>query len=55
MRNISIGSNVKFETPRGRSGLGKVVRIRETGRGHWFEVKPKDGSSNVCVRVSGLS
>lgn len=55
MRSFTIGSRVKFETPRGRSGSGKIVRIRETGRGAWFEVKPTDGTDNVCLRVSRLS
>lgn len=55
MRIYYIGSRVKFETPRGRSGTGKIVRLRETGRGVWYEVKPADGSDNVCLRVSSLS
>lgn len=39
---------------RARSGFGKIVEVRETGRGAWYGVKTNDVGDVLFVRVSGL-
>lgn len=54
-KSFGIGSRVKFTTVRGRTGSGKIVDIRETGRGAWFEVQETGTKDVFCVRISALS
>ncbi len=47
------GQAVRYRTPRGRTGSGKIVDINKTVKGEWFKVK--DGDAHVTVRASGLT
>lgn len=55
MAEPKINSNVHFVTPRTTtSRRGKVVGIKRTGRGDWYEVLPEgvtDLNKTICVRL----
>lgn len=50
---LSVGTKVKFETPFGRVGVGRIEFIKETGRGVWYAVREDTGETTL-VRVSGV-
>lgn len=50
---IKKGANVKFQA-RVNSGLGKVVAIRQSARGDWYDVATKDGKQ-LSLRRANIS
>ena len=46
------GKRVYFRT-RAKEGEGKIVAVRETGRGLWYDVKA-DAGYTIAVRAAGL-
>lgn len=47
------GARVHFET-RAKAGYGKIIAVRETGRGLWYDVKADAGYS-ISVRAASLT
>ena len=50
---IKKGANVKFQA-RVNSGLAKVVAIRQSARGNWYDVATKDGKQ-LSLRRANIS
>lgn len=48
------GQKVRFQTPQGRSGQGKISDINSTAKGAWYSVKADDGTVTK-VRAAGLT
>ena len=38
-----VGQKVTYRTHHGREGTGKIIDIRDLGKGLWFDVKGDDG------------
>lgn len=51
---FGVGKKVKFYA-RVRQGVGVIVGKTDGLKGHFWEVKPEDGSKNIKLRESQLS
>jgi len=50
---IKKGQHVKYKA-RATAGTGKVVAIRQSGRGNWYDIKTTEGRA-VSLRLSQLT
>jgi hypothetical protein len=49
------GLKVRYCTPRGRDGYGKIVEVIETARGLWYVVADAATKTQTKVRAAGLA
>ena len=54
MKTYKVGHSVHYVTQGGTEGFGKIVDIRQGGRGAWYVIDDKNRDQPVCVRLAGI-